>query len=304
MHIDKYEHRGEKFSHMSFDSLTDAMNFYTDCRDGKYIINHSYNKGKVQEYTSGERHSLDWTGYRTNEEYLKVMREGDLEKAKEIWDIPSPEIVVESIRRRVRWGETGDSLSLERYLDNDFDRMWRSTYKRKAVGGTKNITLTADIAGNCGVTSTELGWRGMSTLKIADVLSGAGYNVRILCYDFAIGDCQGIDHNSFVTTPLKDFDEGLDVTKLASLICRSAYFRTVGFTAIVAMADNQDVDVCSGLGRSAHFQEGDWKSDFIKEKCFEGEGGGQMYNIPVVKNKEGAMKAISDVLKHFNIEEA
>ena len=301
MHIRKFEKSGEHFSHTTYESVSDAMHYYNQLKTKEIRMSQSSNQSKIDEYTGGSRHEMDWTGFTSEEQFQQVMRDGDLPKAKEIWAMPSPNIMVESIRRKSRMGECGDSLDVQRYLMSEFDKCWRSTYKRKAKGGTRNITLLADIAGNCGITSAELGWRGLSTLKIADVLCEAGYSVRVLCYDYAVGDCVGIQHNSLVTTVIKDFDEGMDVTKLASIICSAGYFRTVGFCSIVSMADNQGVQASGGLGSSKHLDGGDWKARFMRETCFEGEG--DLYPIPIVKNQDQANKAMSDVLKHFGIEE-
>lgn len=304
MYINKYTERNEHFTHLTFESLTDAMDFYNKVRTGEYKFNNSTNQTRAQEHVGDEVHrknGSDWTGFTSKDHFEQVMRDGDLEKAKGIWDTPSPDVSVQSIRRKGRWGETGDTLDIQKWIMGDFEKCWRSTHRRKAMGGTKNITLTTDIAGNCNVTSNELGWRGFTTLKIADVLSEAGYNVRILGYSFAVDDCNGIDHNSLVTVPIKDFDEGLDITKLASLICRAGFFRTITFAANGACADANEVTLNGGMGRATPLTGDNWRSEYVRKIAFAEEG--ELYSTPVVKNEEESLKAVKEVLSKFSLEE-
>ena len=303
MIINKYQKGSELYTHIHFESLTKAMQFYKDIREGRFEYKRSSNRSKGQEYTSDSWHrknGSDWTGYSEQKDFEHNMKYGDLEKAKVIWDLATPELIVQSIRRRVHYGEQGDELDIHRVYRGEFDKAWRYTKKQKALGGSRNITILVNLGANCNITSEDLGWRGIASLKIADTLTNAGYNVRLLGYSVGLDDCNNKTHNALTTVPIKDFDEGLDVTKLAAIMCRGAFFRTVIFAARTVGADKNDLDVSSGLGRSSGLDDSN-QGKFFREKAYAEEG--ELISLPTVEGKEATLKAMKDILDKFSIQE-
>jgi hypothetical protein len=305
MNINKYEQGSRKYSHFTFDSMTDAMDYFQKLKSGDITFNRGRNQSKVNEFTESGYHGRDggsWTGYGSETKFNDAMKNGDMEKAHELWRLESPELIVKNIRRRVVWGEIGDSVDVQKMYKGEFDKAWRSTKKQKANGGSKNITLLVNLGANCGVSSEKLGWRGMASLKIADCLSEAGYNVRLLGYSMSTDNCDGISHTSLTTIPIKDFDEGMDVPKLASIMCRAGFFRTAIFCSYVSCAENYGVSIASGLGRSRGLdEEGNADAKFFLEKVYGDEG--QMISIPTVEGKESALKEMNKILDKYREED-
>lgn len=304
MNITKYEHRGKHFSHFQFDSMSDAFTYFNDVKEHRISFTKGRNQAEANEFTESGYHRRDggnWTGYHSEAEFMEAMKMGDMVKARELWALESPDLIVKNIRRKVKWGEIGDSIDIQKMYKGEFDKAWRTTKKRKADGGSKNITLLVNLGANCNVSSEGLGWRGMASLKVADCLSEAGYNVRLLGYSLSNDNCDGISHSSLTTIPIKDFDEGMDVPKLASIMCRAGFFRTNIFLSYVHCAENQGVPVSCGLGRSSGLDDGDWKSQFFLDTVYGDEG--QMISIPTVNGKEEAIRQMNKLLDRFREDE-
>lgn len=304
MNITKYQERGEHLSHFAFDSMTDAFDYFNKVKNHTISFTKGRNQSEANEFTESEYHRRsggDWTGYHSEAQFMECMKMGDMDKARELWALDSPDLIVKNIRRKVKWGDIGDSLDIQKMYKGEFDKAWRTTKKRKAEGGSKNITLLVNLGANCGVSSECLGWRGMASLKVADCLSEAGYNVRLLGYSMGLDDCDNIEHTSLTTIPIKDFDEGMDVPKLASIMCRAGFFRTMIFCSRLSLAENQGVSIASGLGRSAGLDDGSWKAQFFMEKVYGEEG--QMISIPTVDGKEEAIRQMNKLLDRFREDE-
>lgn len=304
MYITKYQERGEHLTHIHFESMTDSMEYFLGIREGRVKLTQSHNQEKASEYSSADyvgRERGDWTGFTNDTDFMNAMRYGDMEKAKALWEMESPELQVESIRRRVKWGEIGDAIDVQKMYRGEFDKAWRTTVKRKSQGGSRNITLLVNLGANCNVSSENLGWRGMASLKIADLLSEAGYNVRLLGYSMGEDDCQGLTNTSLSTVPIKDFDEGMDVPKLAAIMCRAAYFRTVVFCSRTSIADSLGTNVDYGLGRSAGLDSDSWKAKFFMDKVYGEEG--QMVFIPTVEGKEDCLREMDKILAKYQVQD-
>lgn len=300
MNITKFQERGQHLSHFAFDSMSDAYKYFNDVKEHRISFKHGRNQQEANEFTESQYHRRDggdWTGYHSEEQFLECMKMGDMEKAKQLWGMDSPDLIVKNIRRKIKWGEIGDSIDIQKMYKGEFDKAWRTTKKRKADGGSKNITLLVNLGANCNITSENLGWRGMASLKVADCLSEAGYNVRLLGYSMGLDDCDGIKHTSLTTIPIKDFDEGMDVPKLASIMCRAGFFRTMIFCSRISIAENQGVSIDSGLGRSAGLDENHWQAKFFMDTVYGDEG--QLLSIKTVNGRDDAIQQMNLLLDKF-----
>lgn len=291
---------GANYSHVEFESLSDAYHFYKDVRSGAYNFKRSKNGDLAKEHTSDSYHhenGSDWTGFKNHQHFIDCLENGDMEKAQQVWNLATPEVIVRSIRRRGKWTDRGDFLDTQKLIRGELDKAWRTTHKRKADGGSRNVTLLVDLGANCSVTSEALGWRGVASLKIADTLTEAGYNVRLLGYSLGVNDCSGGTNHSLSTIPIKDFDEGLDVTKLAFIMCRAGFFRTVIFASRSAIADHIDLNVCSSLGRSRGLQDCD-EGKVFHEWIYAEEG--QMITMATVEGEKKAIAEMNRILAQFS----
>jgi hypothetical protein len=124
-------------------------------------------------------------------------------------------------------------------------RAWTKTKKQAKAGTSRSISLICNLSCSHSVTSDKLFWRGASVLKLADVLTQAGYNVSI--YGATGTDVHG-KSELFQFIEIKAEDQPLDISNLASLVAMPGFKRTKFHSGNVYEADRLG-DVCpSGLG--------------------------------------------------------
>ena len=131
-------------------------------------------------------------------------------------DIPKPQ----SARRRLSWSEdSGDEVCTDRLWGGS--PYWREMPKRHMVGGRPVVTVIGDVGTACMYDWTEVLWRGVAAIAVADRLEEAGYRCCIKSAYFAFdsyGD--GKARLSFVT--LKNPEDAIDIAGVAS--CVSSWF--------------------------------------------------------------------------------
>lgn len=159
-----------------------------------------------------------------------------------------------SVRRTVRWADQGDSLDIHRVYSGQLDQAWRKVGPRRRVA-TRNISLFVNITINAGTDHSVMFWTGAAVLKLADMLTNAGYNVEIVVIETG-GDCT-IGHNVFeggtirhtvINTLVKAASAPLDVDSLAVSMCFPAFLRHLMFKAECALP------VHTNLGRAATYR--------------------------------------------------
>ncbi len=133
-------------------------------------------------------------------------------------------------RRRQAWGAVGHTLNVDRAMAGQWDHAWRSTRREQVVGGNKCITLTVGWGGNCHRTAEQLFWSGATMLVLADILTTAGYSVRInaVCKVKSNAERSKLGMHRVV---IKDHGEPLRPDALAGIVCHAGIFRTYGFLA-------------------------------------------------------------------------
>lgn len=294
--VERAEGISGQLSIVKYSSVSDAMDHYE-----KFDVDvpFKHNRGKVSEYRGNSQHSSDWTGFSDQRHFEKTMRHGDKIKAIEIEELEAPEVKVESRKRKRHKGPIGDTLDIHAVYRGELDRAWTYTKRDMHDGGMKNITLLVNIGDNCGISSQALGWRGAVALKVCDIMTEAGYNVRIIANEMSRRLTRSDSGHGYVSLTVKDFDEYLDVPKLAAIFCRAGFFRTVIFSTIVYMAEMQGKEVGYGLGQSIESQSEDGKKLIAHVHPDEGH----MVVFPSVNGKEDALQAMKEILKPYLIED-
>jgi hypothetical protein len=139
-------------------------------------------------------------------------------------ELPTPK----SVRRRVKYREDeGDEFNLDRYEDGM--PPWRAMSPRRSVG-PQVVSLACQIGGRCGVSSTDLFWRGAVSLVLCELLEDAGYLVELVTYSYpeSHGREFGTDGSVLQAVVVKRPDDILDRGLLASA-CAPWYFRALMF---------------------------------------------------------------------------
>ncbi len=215
-----------------------------------------------------EQHSHDsyrWYGVRDVKEVERIVAachwpEGveRLEKAFEQIEVP-PAV---SIRRKlVRGSFGGDSVDIHAVYRGDLEHAWTRRARRQAHGGTAYKTLYFPLIHSGATSSDSIFWRAAAMVKLADVLTEAGYSVEIVGHH---GVCNGYYEGGWENSKSKDVyhrvivkahNAPLDKSALVVATCLAGYSRTVGFKAITSVPYR----VNSGLGPADYRCPPQWK---------------------------------------------
>lgn len=155
----------------------------------------------------------------------------------------------QSVRRRRFRGDQGDEVDMQAVWRGDMSRAWTRT-RRANRSAVRSVSIVIDLGAACNVTADRLFWRGASALKLAEILTVAGYNVAI--YGAAASaDCATTGSlNSVQFVEIKAEDSPMDMDKLAALTAMPGFFRTSLFRGIVYSADRFGSHVEGALGRA------------------------------------------------------
>jgi hypothetical protein len=150
-------------------------------------------------------------------------------------------------RRRLR-GAMGDELDIHAVNRGNVDRAW-STSSRALRRGSSILRLVVDICANGDTSASSMQWRGVAGLALSEVMSKAGYSVEIVAA-FAVSGYLASNRQGNMTCAVVVKPRGVqaDLGLLAATVALPAFFRTLGFCAIVRCADDQGKIVSAGLG--------------------------------------------------------
>lgn len=132
-----------------------------------------------------------------------------------------------SVRRKRSRSDQGDELDIHRVYRGQLDTAWTSRQRRPVRSPlTIRIVVQTNLLAN--MTPDEMFWRGAACAKLADLLVEAGYNVEII--GAVATDTMGSRSGEyFVTFPLKDSQEPLDIERLCGVVCNAGFHRLFGF---------------------------------------------------------------------------
>lgn len=250
----------------------------------------SNKSGGLNHFT--RKSDTSWLGVPSVHALRKVLTKGWTEGVKRIEEVPVGELPEPtSIRRRRVRADQGDEIDMQAVYRGDLSRAWSRT-KRQNRTSVRSICLVIDLAGNAGVTSDQLFWRGASGLRLADELTKAGYSVAI----YGAAGAAGVDseerENLTQFVEIKGEDSPLDMDRLAALTGLSGFFRTSLFSGIYWACDQLGKPASSGLGKS--------DNDLILAGLKQLPMIPQTAIIqPPVKNKSQAEEWLKSVLEHI-----
>lgn len=126
----------------------------------------------------------------------------------------------EKPRRRPRWADQGDEVSMTRVYNGMLDRAWRSTRKVKSTG-PKVVSIDVDVCHNSNISAEALFWSGACAVAITDVLEDMGYRVEL----FATAVTHEYGNACLTRLVVKRADEPLNINSVAALAAHPATFR-------------------------------------------------------------------------------
>ena len=181
-----------------------------------------------------DQRNSDWFGLPFEAGYTDIVelaRAGWSDGASKLFDMANQIKVpaMEKITRKRVWADQGEEVDVDRLFAGE-DHFWQGlTTARKPKGG-KVVRIAVNVSVQGGVDAEDMFWTGAAGLVLADTLTKAGYLVGI--------DLLRAAHNErkehlYLKVALKQPDEPMSITGLASTVCLGGFFRTVGllFTA-------------------------------------------------------------------------
>jgi hypothetical protein len=231
---------GETVVRAHHDSLTAACAVRPSAKNARKFADTQGNRGE------------HWYGPETNgtaDGTAALYRGGWIDGARRIAEMPvAVNVPPTSVRRRRVWADQGDTVDMPRVYAGNLDTAWQATRRQQRVT-TRRVTIVTPISIMCNQSIDQLYPRGAAALKLADVLSEAGYSVAIVA-TVAVsnieesGEALHLCHSIDIKAP----DQHLDMATLAAIMAHPGFFRTAGF-AMVCSAERK---VCGSLGTKDH----------------------------------------------------
>jgi hypothetical protein len=135
-----------------------------------------------------------------------------------------------SIRRRAQWSDQGDDLNLQRLYAGNIDRMWHMTTKQISTGPSR-IRIIVDSIAPAVEEADRMRWRGVAALKLADILTSAGYTVQVesAFTGYGGGDNPRVQSGKrTLRVIVKPYSAPLDLNSLAATTALPGFFRALG----------------------------------------------------------------------------
>lgn len=233
----------------------------------------------------------EWYGGLTKAAAIKMMAggwsEGVARVADLARDITPPE--ARTVRRKPRWADEGQDLSVDRALAGQWDSAWRDV-SRVACRGLRSVSLFTMWGGHCGLTSDEIFWVGATALVLADVLESAGYAVSLTASNLVIDGhySHAINRTDII---VKRHEDPLVIDNVAAVMCHAGIFRSYGFAAMVRGTYN--------IGESYGYPRMPWEPSHRERMAAAGEIPEDHLIIGGVHDRDSCIEEISRIIKLF-----
>ena len=229
-----------------FDSVADSIGNIANLRN----LANSREFMHVFERDVTDKKSLEWYGIKGGPEGVrKAIKSGwkdGVNRMMANMDSISGDLKATSIRRVLHRGSAGDELDIHRVYSGSLGDAWISR-KRTRRSAPQVIQIACNLGIDCRQEADELFWRGAAVLKLADLLTEAGYAVELVAYTSSnrVNE-KGDDLDLCVT--VKQSDSPLDLNSMASTFCLAGFPR---MAMLSKMAEVQSGKVADGFGTPA-----------------------------------------------------
>ena len=260
-----------------FKSLAD---FLQAAGSGECInpVNESYLK-QVLEHGDSDG---DWFGLHAGASFTDVMQtvlagwsDGAIRLFDASNDVKKP--AMEALTRKIEYTDQGESICLDRLYAGEFETMWRGFKPHRAHKAGRIVKINCNVAISWSVTPETAFWTGASALVLADTLQNAGYAVEI----DLIAAATNKEREIVGKIRLKEADQPLSISGLASTMCLSGFYRG---PALAWMVKNYQLESTYGLG-----------SPLPKEN----PGGGIFIGHGMVQNRADCIRWVNEKLAEF-----
>lgn len=282
-------HEAQKLSVVEW-RLSDLAGVYS-------LPHHEANAGQPQHKTKAGR-SESWYGNASQDDIERLLTDGWPEGAARLAKL-SEQVSVPALKTRRRvgvWSREGSELSVERAMRGQWDTAWR-TARRQTTVGPQTVELYCMYGGSAFESAESLFWQGAVTAALADMLEGAGYNVRITgCFMHGGPDWKGWLNRSDVI--VKDSSEPMQLDSIAAILCHAGLYRTFLFQSWMQIPR----ELNTGLGPIPSGYR--WNQSEIARMREAGELAEGGILIEPVRDRSSAEAELQRALKLLSIEQA
>jgi hypothetical protein len=139
------------------------------------------------------------------------------------------------VRRRGRWSDVGDVLSLDRLYDGNVERCWRTTHRQR-TGAPPRLQILVHGAHHAGIDTETMFWPGAAATALTEAAQAAGYAVAVDVTFACRGYTTGGRASYLYRTRVKDYDAPTNTAALAAMTAHPAAFRVMTFALNLATA--------------------------------------------------------------------
>jgi hypothetical protein len=152
-------------------------------------------------------------------------------------------------RRKRRWMDQGDTVSMTRVWNGQLDTAWQRPVRiNRMQPNTKRISLAFDVSDNANIRNKEAMWRAALCTLLCDSLARAGRVFEIWVIDSTVGPFYSGPHKLWSGWCVKQTQDPLVMDRMAGMVS-IGFMRTAGF-----MAEGMGpYRVTSSLGGSLHY---------------------------------------------------
>lgn len=189
--------------------------------------------------------NFEWCGLDANagpsptEATIALARNGWAAGVNLLSDIPADDEppAPRTVRRRMRWGDYGDDVDMQRIWAGQLETAWRRPTKAQAHGPARFRIIVDSIAPS-GENAASMRWRGVAALRLSDALTEAGYSVQVESGFIARGN-EDANNKYVLRVIVKPYEAPLDLAALAATTVLPAFFRALGHEWYLIAAPRQ-----------------------------------------------------------------
>ena len=134
-----------------------------------------------------------------------------------------------SIKRRLYRTDQGDEYDIHRAWTGGLDTAWSRRKRQARVSGGSVVTIGVNSELSSSEHADTQFWRGAAAIRMADILTEAGYHVRIVTYNAGCDVFpKATVKNILQTVEIKRADMPLDIPTLTAAIAQAGTFRHYG----------------------------------------------------------------------------
>jgi hypothetical protein len=168
----------------------------------------------------------NWFGLNSAAEVEAVFKNGwadGVDRMMQAFGQINADVTPTCIKRVIVRGDHGDELDIHRVNSGSLGDAWtRRKRMRRASPSIVKIGVSANMSYR--TKADEMFWRGAAALRLADILTAAGYAVEIEMFQRA-KNTYADDIGSDNTVTIKHSSDQLDVQAVASTICLAGFYR-------------------------------------------------------------------------------